>query len=140
MQTFNKRPRGATPKGAQQLPLQHRHLLAVGVLMVVVAIATSLAPSGGVEANRAENAGFTFMSGYDPLTELAATPRMPAFEYPSTGPALASSSGITRPTDAPDTGPEWAEQTVRSGDNLSLIFKRAGFSSADVYNVVNAAP
>lgn len=140
MQTFSKRPRGATPKGVQQLPLQHRHLLAVGVLMVVVAIATSLAPSGGVEANRAENDGFSFMSGYDPLTELVVTPRMPAFEYPSTGPALASSTSITQPADTLATGPEWAEQRVRSGDNLSLIFRRAGFSSADVYSVVNAAP
>ena len=28
---------------------------------------------------------------------------------------------------------------MRSGDNLSLVFKRAGFSDRDVYNVVNTA-
>ncbi|PLW81096.1 peptidase M23 [Kineobactrum sediminis] len=141
MQTFNKRLRGATPKGAQQPPLQHRHLLAIGVLSVFIAIAASLAPSGGVEANRAQEPGSVFTLGYDPLSEVIATPQMPAFEYPAAGPALAAADSLTPPPAAETQNkPLWSEQTVRSGDNLSLIFKRAGFSSADVYNVVNTAP
>lgn len=31
----------------------------------------------------------------------------------------------------------WIDQTVRSGDNLSLIFKRAGYSKRDVHRVVS---
>jgi len=31
--------------------------------------------------------------------------------------------------------PEWIEETVGSGDNLSLIFARAGFTDRDVYQV-----
>lgn len=31
--------------------------------------------------------------------------------------------------------PPWHEETVREGDNLSLIFSRAGFSERDVYEV-----
>ena len=31
--------------------------------------------------------------------------------------------------------PEWQEQRVREGDNLSLIFARAGFTDRDVYEV-----
>lgn len=34
----------------------------------------------------------------------------------------------------------WNEQTVRGGDNLSLIFKRAGFDQRDVHDVVSQAP
>ncbi|WP_240725176.1 peptidoglycan DD-metalloendopeptidase family protein [Mangrovimicrobium sediminis] len=34
--------------------------------------------------------------------------------------------------------PEWVEETVRSGDNLSLIFKRAGYTTRDVYEVTNS--
>jgi murein DD-endopeptidase MepM/ murein hydrolase activator NlpD len=33
----------------------------------------------------------------------------------------------------------WVEQTVRSGDNLSRIFKRAGFNDRDVHEVVSRA-
>jgi murein DD-endopeptidase MepM/ murein hydrolase activator NlpD len=33
----------------------------------------------------------------------------------------------------------WIEETVRSGDNLSLIFQRAGFNNRDVYEVVSEA-
>jgi murein DD-endopeptidase MepM/ murein hydrolase activator NlpD len=36
--------------------------------------------------------------------------------------------------------PPWVEQVVKSGDNLSLIFKRAGFNERDVYRVVSQAP
>ncbi|MFV8819768.1 peptidoglycan DD-metalloendopeptidase family protein [Haliea sp. E17] len=32
----------------------------------------------------------------------------------------------------------WDEETVRSGDNLSLIFKRAGYNMQDVYNVTSS--
>ena len=35
--------------------------------------------------------------------------------------------------------PAWEAFPVRSGDNLSLLFKRAGFSSADVYRIVHSA-
>ncbi len=34
--------------------------------------------------------------------------------------------------------PQWHEETVRPGDNLSLIFARAGFSDRDVYEVGQA--
>jgi len=33
--------------------------------------------------------------------------------------------------------PPWLEQTVKRGDNLSLIFQRAGFSKSDVHSVVS---
>ena len=36
--------------------------------------------------------------------------------------------------------PTWVEQVVKAGDNLSLIFKRAGFTDRDVYRVVSQAP
>ena len=44
----------------------------------------------------------------------------------------------TRKPDARDLLPQWHEETVGSGDNLSLIFARAGFSERDVYQVSSA--
>lgn len=37
-----------------------------------------------------------------------------------------------------DIGLDWQEVTVKSGDNLSLIFPRVGLSARDVYNVAQA--
>ena len=34
----------------------------------------------------------------------------------------------------------WEDVSVEAGDNLSLLFARAGFNDADVYHVVNKAP
>lgn len=41
---------------------------------------------------------------------------------------------------APPASQPWEEFIVRSGDNLSLLFKRAGFSTSDVYQIVHTAP
>lgn len=43
------------------------------------------------------------------------------------------------PTPAPVVEIPWHEETVRRGDNLSLIFKRAGYNDRDVYQVVSQA-
>ena len=40
---------------------------------------------------------------------------------------------------APAAAPAWEAFPVRRGDNLSLLFKRAGFSSTDVYRIVHSA-
>lgn len=50
----------------------------------------------------------------------------------------ASAPASTEASPAP-TEPPWSEQTVRSGDNLSLIFKRAGYTDRDLHDVVNGA-
>jgi murein DD-endopeptidase MepM/ murein hydrolase activator NlpD len=36
--------------------------------------------------------------------------------------------------------PPWNEIIVKSGDNLSLIFKRAGYSDRDIYRITKKAP
>lgn len=33
--------------------------------------------------------------------------------------------------------PSWLDEEVKSGDTLSLIFKRAGYNDQDIYNVIN---
>ena len=48
---------------------------------------------------------------------------------------------VADPLPAPEAAePPWHAQTVKRGDNLSLIFKRAGFSDKDVYQVISQAP
>lgn len=124
MQSSSK-PRGATAKVSDQIPIPRRHLWAVGLLTVGVALTTILMPSGEVEANK--------YSALDP-------------DFPLTEDVLAPITVTATPV-APNlivaaepSGPAWMEQTVRPGDNLSLIFNRAGFSDADLHRIVNEAP
>ncbi len=45
---------------------------------------------------------------------------------------------LAQHTPAAPAEPKWVEQTVQPGDNLSLIFQRAGYSMKDVYEVTHA--
>ena len=50
-------------------------------------------------------------------------------------------SGPTEIPAEPEPEPEkWVDVTVKPGDNLSLLFARAGLTDADVYHVVKRAP
>ena len=131
-----KRPRGATairseravlPQIAMpQLNLPRKHLLAIAALIACVVIAIYLAPSE------------TETDTGSPAPEVASQPA----EMQPGSPAKDPTPTDTTPVDAvPAEAIEapWIEQTVRSGDNLSLIFKRAGFNDRDVHEVVSQA-
>ncbi len=129
------RPRGATvirdERGqlAQislaQLKLPPKHLLVVTALLGCIAIAFFLGPGDKVET-----------TGPDEPAGLAGagetTPGQPG--------EIASASEVQVQTEvSSQPQPPWHKQTVQRGDNLSLIFKRAGFGSALVHQVVNEA-
>lgn len=113
--------RGATAIRSEKR-LTRKHLLAVGAVTAVVALSALLMPSGDVKANR----------NIDRVTE--------AVDDTATLP-LPLASLETLQTLPETTAPEpavidlWNEITVVSGDNLSLIFKRAGFSDRDLYRI-----
>jgi len=116
MLTANK-PRGATAVRSERRGIQRYHLIAVVALILFIATVTLLNP--GQEPELPDVA--TIEAAENLLLQRQETaPQAPVI---SPEPAL----------------PEWADQTVRSGDNLSLIFKRAGFSDRDMYLVVNSA-
>lgn len=127
--------RGATPL-KPPTRVSHRHLLALAAITAAVAVSALIAPSGDVEANRlsaieTDIALATETSGEpegvnDPLLAL------PGVDETSTGKAEAAA---TQPS-----APAWRELIIQSGDNLSILFKRAGHSDRDVYDIVNTAP
>ena len=121
-----KKARGATAIRSDQPRLPHKHLLAVGLISAVVAIATIITPSSNIEATKPAQLE---ADARVTETEVAVERVLDATTQPA-------SLDNLEPALLP---PAWEEQTVRSGDNLSLIFKRAGFRDRDVYNVVNTA-
>ena len=120
------RQRGATAVRAEQaqLPqwdlliprLPRQHMLTAAVIMACVLLVIFLMPSESPEQQVAAPTA--------PL-ETTAQPEVPLQDTP--------------PATVPEESP-WHEQTVRRGDNLSLIFKRAGYNDGDVYQVVSQAP
>lgn len=122
----NQQLRGATRLGEGNRNQGRRHLLMLGVASLGVAL-IALAVSTPQEAANLPAEAL--------LSEAA----------PTTGDALAIIAPSTEEQAAPAAAPElpeperiWREETVRSGDNLSLIFARAGFSDRDVYAVTQA--
>ena len=119
---FGEASRGASPRGAtpiERVPARslQRHHLTLGVLLggsvlLSVGFLQSSDTTGHIVANGNE------LSAETSLQDIVVT--------------------ATRLPDARDLLPQWHEETVRSGDNLSLIFARAGFSERDVYQVSSA--
>ena len=113
-----KKPRGATAiRSENRLP--RKHLLAVGGIFVCVAVTTILMPTSKVEANKPD----TMADAPGPVQAEAAL-------SPAPEPMI-----VAAPTSTP-----WRDYTVKKGDNLSLIFKRAGYFDRDVYAITNHAP
>lgn len=112
----NNTPRGATrahPKRA--FPKQH--LILVAGLGAVLGIITALIPTGEVNAKRVQ---VPLQISID-ASEL------------NSGEAL-----VVQPPAEPLH--QWQQHTVRDGDNLSLIFARAGLNDRDVYHITSKAP
>ena len=90
----------------------HQHLLLAAGLLLALAMLLSLG-AGDVEANRKSV----------PLALDLETP-------PATTAAVRSAETANTPEIV-----VWQDYKVRSGDNLSLIFQRAGLDDGDVYHV-----
>lgn len=119
---FGEASRGASPRGAtpiERVPARslQRHHVTLGVLLggsvlLSVGFLQSSDTTGHIVANGND------LSAETSLQDIVVT--------------------ATRLPDARDLLPKWHEETVGSGDNLSLIFARAGFSERDVYQVSSA--
>ena len=106
-----KPARGATLRSETIISLHRRHLLLVAGLASAMGVGLMLMPAGDVAANRTTI----------PL------------ELPLEAPVAAV------PAQAPEVLVNWQDIPVKSGDNLSLIFQRAGLDDGDVYHVVHRA-
>ena len=118
-----KKPRGATAVRSEHKGIQTSHIIAAGLSLLLIVTATLLLPGESPETN--SKTVQTAQDSATPTPEIASQPTVEAIDIPT--------AEVEPPT------PQWVEQTVRSGDNLSLVFKRAGFNDRDMYKVVNTA-
>lgn len=144
--------------------ISRHHLAAVAAVSAIVAVVSIITPSGEVNAERAALA-----KSADPANDQSGLAKNALLNgettgdetnYPTNHPiwasaesalggnkgaglvsvaeAAASADSLVAPPGTPAS--PWEEFIVRSGDNLSLLFKRAGFSTTDVYQIVHTAP
>ena len=107
-------PRGATLLKAIETPLHQRPIVwlaTIGALLLVMGLSLR-APSEPPAL----------------ITEATVVPEIAT-------PIEKDAGTIEDNTAPPPALPKWRNFTVRSGDNLSLVFARAGFSDTDLYRV-----
>ena len=131
--------RGATPINEHGTPRGRGHLLVVGAVSLGVALIAFSLSSPQEAANLPTDAGVALTTDASAEVQFLASTSTDSPPSPLTEQTL--SGGDARPgepgeTEAPQQ--QWREETVRSGDNLSLIFARAGFDDRDVYEVTRA--
>lgn len=122
---YSSRPRRGATRRAPSSRIPHARWLALG-LVGVTTLAFGL--SGGKSEPDAE------------ALTTAAPPALDVAMHRDLTADLLSASVPPPPEVAAVSAPaiEWHEETVASGDNLSVIFARAGFSDRDVYEVTQA--
>ncbi len=145
MHVAAKKPRGATPSrsGDRLSPVfampRNGVLVAIGLAACLATALTLHSPEDNARTVDAQPVEETLISDAileDTLgtNDLWLVTRPPEPEYKLTVNSDAPTPGIqaTGPAENP-----WVEQVVKNGDNLSLIFQRAGFSKRDVHHVVS---
>jgi len=114
--TLDARKRGATLIDRSHGQGWRRHQLTVSALAVGALVL-----------------GITFLQASNDANQTIANNT--SADQPSLQPLVVTAQ---RKADASTLIPHWHTETVRSGDNVSLIFARAGFTDRDVYQVSSA--
>ena len=127
--SVKKRARGATVihnkrTSLSELPLPHKQMLAgiaAGLILII--------------------ASFTLFTdeATEPKADLAEVPAAPPVEQAIAIPDTVEDTPPQAPVPVAPQEQPWLDQVVKNGDNLSLIFKRAGYSDREVHDLVSQA-
>lgn len=105
------KPKHDMPKSGVKEAFPRRHLVIAGALLFALALSLLLSPADSAQADRIEK----------PLVLDLKPQQLPAEEKEAI------------PT------PEWSNQKIRKGDNLSLVFHRAGLRDRDIYEITHSS-
>jgi len=133
-------PQGATPvQPDSPAPLTVRPAPPLAAMLAVLAILLCGALGFVVSDPRLDHTVSQTLafSALEPAAKITAQPQSAGDEI---HPAISRAIDPVAATDPPAPVEQpWVEQVVRRGDNLSLIFKRAGFGEGDLQRVVSEA-
>lgn len=121
-------------KGLSEL-LRHfprGHLMATGGLILSLALLTAFSSSESAQQRTTHSLSLDLAATNEALN--------PAGPIPLSGPLPDPGTGETPTTTAPEPSLNRKQFTVRSGDSLSRLFKRAGLTDRDLYELMDQAP
>ncbi|KXJ51253.1 MAG: peptidase M23 [Neptuniibacter sp. Phe_28] len=135
---ISHRPKGTrVPYRLKQLQKQLPtvHLVAVSTCVFILGLTLMLLPSENVEATR----GDLPMAAPAQSIESSDTATAPSSTETSTASTEESTQKKETIATPPSVEKNWVDYTIGSGDNLTSMFKKAGLTARDVYNVATAA-
>lgn len=104
--------------------IPRRHLIAVGILSLLLAVFVTLTPS---ETDHPEE---KFITTSLPLDNQI---------IPEITQDIEAQTQATEPIVVEPKGPQWQEYQIQSGENLSILFRRAGLNDRDIYELTSQA-
>lgn len=113
----------------EQIP--QGHLIAVGALVLSLAIILALTPESEITTNTEEVVATENIQ--TPDQNITST----QIELPNVDFMFAVADGKEKPSAKEPAQPTWQEVTIKSGDNLSSVFARAGLNDRDLYDLVD---
>ncbi len=115
----------------QHMPVTH--MLAATICVVIISFTAALLPSSDASARSGQPLPLPVADISDQPQPVATIAQPPQSE--------AVAEVVSSPETAPEVQPEpehWQDFKIRSGDTLTAVFKRAGLTARDVYNVTAA--
>ncbi len=101
-----------------------RHLLAAGFLSIALIVFTTLTPDEPLQS--------------DALITTQLPVEIPIL--PEITQEIEARTKVDELVVVEPKGPQWQEYQIQSGDNLSILFRRAGLSDKDIYELTSKAP
>lgn len=107
--------------------IPRRHLLAVLFLLLAMVFVTLVLPDESIE---------------NPQNIVSTQLSLPNQIIPQISQDIESARPpeIAAQVETQPVGPQWKEYQIQSGDNLSILFRRAGLNDRDIYELTNKAP
>lgn len=141
MRVAAKRRRGATANRSEVrqlpqlvLPGNRKLVIAIAAACFSIALILQLSADRATTTNDEQLSAQTMLENTFPASDL-----WKVTKPPETGSQFATNSEVSV-LQGKASGPvekPWLDQVVKRGDNLSLIFRRAGFGKRDVHHVVS---
>ncbi len=113
------------------------HVMAASSLFVGLALALTLSSTGGEAKSERQSRSLTLDLTQSEASFETETARLPAATEQSEAPT--NEAAVSAPPE-PASELTRTSYTVKSGDSLSVLFKRAGLTDRDLYELIDQAP
>lgn len=118
----------------QYIPLEHFVVAVVLLLGLIVVLGIGQEPSKQTISVSSHNIPGLKIQGVETQATPIAVPPVESIIH-----TIATAPEVQKPIQAQPIEPQWKEFTIQNGDNLSILFKRAGLNDRAIYELFSDA-